>query len=54
MQEGAGAGFAPDQVPMKPNVAEPPTARVLFQATGLAVKAAPDWVTVAFQAWLTC
>lgn len=37
----------------KPKVAVPPAASRPFQSTLRAVTVAPDWVTVAFHAWLT-
>src|SRR4051812_8316920 len=49
-----GRPLVPVHVPTKPNVAEPPAGMRLFQSTLRAVTAAPDWVPVAFQIWLSC
>jgi hypothetical protein len=48
-----GRGLLPDQPPLKPNEVDPPVPSDPLYATLVAVTAAPDWVTAAFQAWVT-
>ncbi len=49
----AGAVFAPDQAPLKPNVTEPPGAIDALYGTFAAATDAPDWLTAAFHACVT-
>lgn len=50
----AGTALVPLYEPLKPKEVEPPVARAPLYETFLAVTAAPDWVMVAFQPWVTC
>ncbi|PSK62019.1 hypothetical protein B0E53_06071 [Micromonospora sp. MH33] len=50
-----GAGLLVSfQEPLKPKVAVPPVPTAAFQPASRAVTWAPDWLTVAFQTWVTC
>src|SRR5690348_12368832 len=49
----AGTGLLPVHPPLKPNATDAPVPMPPLYDTFVAVTAPPDWVTVAFHAWVT-